>query len=79
MLVKYANSTLSAAGLELAPVSFPAGEVKRFRQATQITAGPPNAVWWPLKTNHKATDFFRQPNELCQVTVSKNQILACDN
>ena len=62
--------TLPAAGLELSPVSFPAGEVKRFRKATEITAGPPNAVWWPLQTNHEATDFFRQPNELCQLTIS---------
>ena len=69
----FANSTLSAAGLELPSVSFPPGKIKRFRQATEITAGPPNAVWWPLQTNHKATDFFlRQPNELFQVTVSEN-------
>lgn len=26
----------------------------------------------PLQANHKATNFFRQPNELCQVTISED-------
>ena len=52
------------------PVTFNAGEVRRFNKSNEIRAEPSNAIWWPRKSNHEAVDFYRQPNELCQVTVN---------
>ena len=57
-------------GADLRPVTFNAGEVSRFNDPREIVAKPSNGVWWPRKSNHEAVDFYRQPNELCQVTVN---------
>ena len=51
-------------------VTFNAAEVRRFNDSKEIVPEPSNAIWWPRKSNHEAVDFYRQPNELCQVTVN---------
>ena len=50
-------------------VTFNAAEVRRFNDSKEIVPEPSNAIWWPRKSNHEAVDFYRQPDELCQVTV----------
>ena len=50
-------------------MTFKAGEVRRFNSSSEIVTEPSNGIWWPRKSNQEAVDFYRQPNELCQVTV----------
>ena len=57
-------------GEKLEDVTLSAGEIQRFNDSSEIVAEPSNGIWWPRKSNHEAVDFYRQPNELCQVTVN---------
>ena len=69
-----ASEKICFTGADLGSVTINAGVVKRFKSSSEIVSEPSNGVWWPTKSNHEAVDFYRQPNELCQVTVNVDHV-----